>query len=63
GRSEEEDVTQQHAAPPRAVEGNRTCPGDLRQSCLPREAPAAHRVPILRSVRPPRGPSTGARLL
>jgi ribonuclease III len=45
------------------VEGVRACPGDLRKSCLSREAFAAHGVPIVRPVRASCGPSTGSRVL
>jgi ribonuclease III len=45
------------------VEGVRACPGDLRKSCLSREASAAHGVPIVRPVRASCGPSTGSRVL
>ena len=37
--------------------------GHLHQPCLPREAPAAHGLPVLRPVRPPRQPPSGARVL
>jgi len=45
------------------VEGVRACAGDLRKSCLSREASAAHGVPIVRPVRASCGPSTGSRVL
>jgi ribonuclease III len=45
------------------VEGVRARAGDLRKSCLSREASAARGVPIVRSVRASRGPSTGSRVL
>src|SRR5699024_773560 len=47
--------------PPFAVEGPGALTGDLRQRGLPRQAPAAHRLPVVRSVRPARRPPAGRR--
>lgn len=63
GCSEAEDVPQQHAVPSCAVEGDRGPDRDLRQSGLPGPAPAAHRLPVLRPVRPARRPPSGPRSL
>ena len=60
GCSEAEDVAQQHASPPFAVEGRRAHPGDVRQPRLRCQAPAAPRVRRVRSVRRPLRPSSGS---
>ena len=54
GCSEAEDVAQQHAPPPFAVEGCARDPGGVR--ALPRAEAPAHRVPELRHLQPPSGP-------
>jgi uncharacterized protein len=54
GTREAEDVAQQHAPPPFAVEGCGPRPGGLRP--LPRAQAGPHRVPQLRHVQPPSGP-------
>ena len=59
GRPEAEIVAEQHPPPPFPVEGNRTGPGDLREPGLPGEALAAHRMPVVWSVRAARGSSPG----
>ncbi|CAA9362739.1 MAG: LSU ribosomal protein L32p @ LSU ribosomal protein L32p, zinc-dependent, partial [uncultured Nocardioidaceae bacterium] len=59
GCSQAEDVAQQHASPPFAVEGRCALAGDLCQPRLRREAPAAPRVPRVRPVRRPRSASPG----
>ena len=62
GCSEAEDVAQQHASPPFAVEGRRADPRDVRQPRLRRQAPPAPRVrpvrPVRRQGRPSPGPLT-----
>ncbi len=63
GRSQEEDVAQQHATSPLSVEGFVADPGDLRQPGLPGEAPASRGVPLLRPVRPACGSASGHRVL
>lgn len=63
GRSQAQDVAQQHAAPAVTVEGVGPDAGDVRESRLPGEAPAAHRVPLLRPVRAEVGAPTGPGLL
>ena len=63
GRSEEADVAEQHPAPPVGVEGDRAGPGGLHQPGLPGEAPAAHRVSVLRPVRSAQRSPTGPRVL
>jgi ribonuclease III len=45
------------------VEGVRAGAGYLREPCLPCEAPASRSVPVVRSIRPPRGPATGPHVL
>ena len=54
GCSEAEDVAQQHAPPPVAVEGCGPHPGGVR--ALPRAEAAAHRVPELRHLQQAPGP-------
>src|SRR5690606_5429281 len=58
-----ENVTQQHPAPPVAVEGQGADPGDLRQPGLPREASPARRMPVLRTVRAACRAASGPRVL
>ena len=59
GCSEAEDVAQQHAPPPFAVEGRRALARDVRQPGVPVQAPAAPRLPGVRPVRRPRRPASG----
>jgi ribonuclease-3 len=63
GRSEEEDVPQQHATSPFPMEGIRADPGDLREPGLPREAPPPYRLPLVWPVRTEGSPSSGPRVL
>ena len=59
GCSEAEDVAQQHAPPPFAVEGRRADPRDVRQPRVRRQAPPAPCVRPVRPVRRPGRPSPG----
>ena len=63
GCSEEADVASKHPCPSVPVESEGAMLGDLRQSCLCREASAPYRLPVLWAVRPTRNQASGSRSL